>query len=115
MSWIVSKNKNDFIGKRALERNSMNDNSRKQLVGLVTINPNIVIPEGAHAILDKNQELPYDMLGHVTSSYYSPNLGKSIALALLKNGTSLHGKTVWLPQINGNDPIEAKVTKSTFM
>ena len=109
------KNKNDFIGKRALERNSMNDNSRKQLVGLVTINPNIVIPEGAHAILDKNQELPYDMLGHVTSSYYSPNLGKSIALALLKNGTYLHGKTVWLPQINGNDPIEAKVTKSTFM
>jgi sarcosine oxidase subunit alpha len=26
------------------------------------------------------------MSGHVTSSYYSPNLGRSIALALVRNG-----------------------------
>ena len=29
------------------------------------------------------------MLGHVTSSYYSPNLNKSIALAIIKNGKKL--------------------------
>ena len=30
------------------------------------------------------------MLGHVTSSYFSPSLGRSIAMALVKGG---HGRT----------------------
>ena len=29
------------------------------------------------------------MLGHVTSSYFSPNLNKSIALAVMKSGKKL--------------------------
>ena len=48
MSWIVSSKKDDFIGKRALERASMADPQRKQLVGLLTEDPKQVIPEGAH-------------------------------------------------------------------
>ena len=55
MSWIVSRKKDDFIGKRALERASMTDPTRKQLVGLLTENPEQVIPEGAHAVLDPDQ------------------------------------------------------------
>ena len=31
------------------------------------------------------------MLGHVTSSYYSPNLNKSIALAVVKGGKKYDG------------------------
>ena len=37
------------------------------------------------------------MLGHVTSSYFSPNLNKSIALAVVKNGKKLKGKKLLVP------------------
>ena len=32
------------------------------------------------------------MLGHVTSSYFSPNLNKSIALAVVRDGKNMRGK-----------------------
>ena len=114
MDWIISKTKPDFIGKRALARASMALNNRKQLVGLKTADPNVVIPEGAHAVLDPHQPAPMDMLGQVTSSYYSPNLGHSIALALLKDGRRMMGKNVWLPMIDGRKPIKATITDSVF-
>jgi sarcosine oxidase subunit alpha len=37
------------------------------------------------------------MLGHVTSSYWSPNVGRSIAMALVKNGRNRMGETVYVP------------------
>jgi len=114
MDWIVSKTKADFIGKRALERKSMSFTNRKQLVGLLTDNPKDVIPEGAHAVLDPNEPMPMTMLGQVTSSYYSPNLGHSIAMALLKGGHSMKGETVWFPMIDGRPPIKARITDTVF-
>ena len=114
MDWIVSKKKEDFIGKRALERKSMANTERKQLVGLLTTDPKQVIPEGAHAVLDPNQPMPMAMLGQVTSSYYSPNLKKSIAMALLKNGHALKGTKVYFPMLDGQDPIEAVITDTVF-
>ena len=114
MDWIVSSKKVDFIGKRALDRQSMSYDNRKQLVGLITENPKDVIPEGAHAVLDPNQPMPMEMLGQVTSSYYSPNLGHSIAMALLKNGHALKGETVYFPMLNGRKPIKARITDTVF-
>jgi len=114
MDWIISKTKDDFIGKRALERQSMSFTNRKQLVGLLTENPQEVIPEGAHAVLDPDEPMPMTMLGQVTSSYYSPNLGHSIAMAMLKGGHSMKGKTVWFPMIDGRPPIKAKITDTVF-
>ena len=114
MDWIVSKTKPDFIGKRALERASMADPSRKKLVGLLTEDPQQVIPEGAHAVLDPNQPAPMEMLGHVTSSYFSPNLGHSIAMALLKGGHERMGQTVYIPMLDGQPPIKARITKTSF-
>ena len=37
------------------------------------------------------------MLGHVTSSYFSPNLKKSIALAVVKGGKAMMGKKLFIP------------------
>lgn len=114
MAWIISQKKDDFIGKRALQRGSMTMKGRKQLVGLKTIDPNRVIPEGAHAVLDPNQPLPMEMLGQVTSSYFSPNLNRSIALAVLKDGLSMKGKKVFFPMLDGSKPIEAVITDTVF-
>ena len=113
MDWIVSKVKPDFIGKRALERASMAAEDRKQLVGLRTRERNRVIPEGAHAVLDPDEGMPMTMLGQVTSSYYSPNVGGSIAMAMLKGGRALMGGTVYLPMLDG-DVIEAEVVEPLF-
>ena len=41
------------------------------------------------------------MLGHVTSSYMSPNCGHSIALALIEDGFNLKGKKVNVATIEG--------------
>ena len=113
MDWLIAKNKPDFIGKRALERVSMSYNDRKQLVGLLSTDPSVVIPEGAHAVLDPNQSLPMKMLGQVTSSYYSPNCGKAIAMAMLKGGKKLQGKRVFFPLLDGS-VLEATVIEPTF-
>ena len=114
MNWIVSDKKPDFIGKRALARQSMGLGDRKQLVGLRTKDPKQVIPEGAHAVLDPNQPPPVDMLGHVTSSYFSPTLGHSIAMALLRGGHARKGQTVYFPMLDDSAPIEATITDTNF-
>jgi sarcosine oxidase subunit alpha len=114
MRWIVSKKKSDFIGKRALERTSMDEPQRKQLVGLLTEDPNKVIPEGAHAVLNPDQKMPMAMLGHVSSSYYSPNLKRSIAMALLKGGLNRKGQNVYIPMLDGQKPIKAKIVDPVF-
>ena len=113
MDWIVSKVKPDFIGKRALARASMALTDRKQLVGLRTKDSQRVIPEGAHAVRDPHQPMPMEMLGQVTSSYYSPNVGGSIAMAMLKGGHAMMGETVYLPMLDG-DVIEAEIVEPVF-
>ena len=99
MDWIVSKTKPDFIGKRGMARPDLQDPNRKQLVGLLTEDPNEVIPEGAHVVEDLKPQPPITMLGHVTSSYYSPNVGRSIAMAVIKGGHRRHGQTLSVPLV----------------
>ena len=99
MDWIVSKKKYDFIGKRSLYRSNTIREDRKQLVGLLTDDPKIVLEEGAQIVEDTNLK-PIEMLGHVTSSYYSPNLNKSIALAVVRGGKNMMGKKLFIPMEN---------------
>ena len=99
MDWIVSKKKYDFIGKRSLYRSDTIKDDRKQLVGLLTDNPNEILEEGAQIVADINKS-PIEMLGHVTSSYYSPNLKKSIALGAVRGGKNMMGKKLIIPMEN---------------
>jgi sarcosine oxidase subunit alpha len=112
MDWVVSKLK-DFIGKRSLFREDCVREGRKQLVGLLTLNGSDVLPEGGQIVEDPNLSIPIPMIGHVTSSYYSANLGYSIALALVKGGLSRMGETVHIPLPDGN-VIAAKISSSIF-
>jgi len=101
MGWIVSKKKYDFIGKRSLYRSDTMREDRKQLVGLVTDNPSEVLEEGAQIVANINTT-PVEMLGHVTSSYYSPNLNKSIALAVVRGGKNMMGQKLFIAMENKN-------------
>jgi sarcosine oxidase, subunit alpha len=51
--------------------------------------------------------VPVRPLGHVTSSYHSVALGRSIAMALIAGGRSLMGETLYVPlEAGGVAPVQ---------
>ena len=114
MDWIVSKKKTDFLGKRSLIRQDTSRPGRKQLVGLLTEDPKFVIPEGSHVVSALKSSPPMDMIGHISSSYMSPNMGRSIALALLLDGFNLKGQTLDVALMDGTSQ-RATVTDTVFL
>ena len=95
MGWAVAKRKKfSFVGQRGMMRADCLRGQRKQFVGLSPLNPSCVLPEGSQIVFARPQSLPADMVGHVTSSYDSPVLGRSFALALVKGGLDRHGEIV---------------------
>ena len=113
MGWALSKTKADFIGKRSLHRPDTVRKDRKQLVGLLTEDPKIVIPEGAQLVNEPKAPKPVPMVGHVSSSYYSACCGHSIAMALVKGGHHRMGEIVFAPLANGR-VIKATITHPVF-
>jgi sarcosine oxidase subunit alpha len=112
MDWIVSKQK-DFIGRRSLARPDMAKPDRPQLVGLLTQDPKVVLPEGGALVEAMRPETPVPMIGHVTSSYWSPNCGRSIALALVRGGRGRLGTTVLCP-LEGGRTVPCTVVEPLF-
>ncbi|MBL8589063.1 MAG: sarcosine oxidase subunit alpha family protein [Methylobacteriaceae bacterium] len=111
LGWAIGKNKRDFVGKRSLARPDIVAAGRKQFVGLLTEDPAFVAEEGAQ-IVDARGGAGGAALGHVTSAYFSPALGRSIALALVANGRNRIGETLHIP-IMGRT-IAARVVAPTF-
>ncbi|OXY92430.1 sarcosine oxidase subunit alpha family protein [Streptomyces diastatochromogenes] len=98
MSWVVSKKKPDFIGKRSHARADTARPDRKHLVGLLPEDPGTFLPEGTHLVADSVLPAPpVPMLGHVTSSYRSATLGRTFALALIKGGRERIGERLYAP------------------
>jgi sarcosine oxidase subunit alpha len=113
MGWAVSKTK-DFLGKRSLARIDTARADRKQLVGLLTDDPKEVLQEGAQIVNQASEQIPLPMLGHVTSSYHSACAGRSIALALVKNGFKRQGDTVYVTTTDGKF-VAAKISSTVFI
>jgi sarcosine oxidase subunit alpha len=109
MGWIVRKDDVDFIGRRSLRRADTSRPDRKQLVGLL---PGTLLPEGAQLVEEDTGRIPMPMIGHVTSSYDSPTLGRPIALAMLERGRERHGQTVFAPLQGGT--ISAEIVPPVF-
>jgi sarcosine oxidase subunit alpha len=109
MGWIVRKDDSDFIGRRSLRRPDSLREDRKQLVGLL---PDELLPEGAQLVEVDTGLVPMPMIGHVTSSYTSPTLGRPIALAMVERGRSRHGETVYSPLPGGT--ISAEIVPPVF-
>lgn len=109
---LVSKKKADFIGKRSLEQSFLKSAGRKQLVGLLTEDPKDVLPDGAYAVRVVKDKPPMEMIGQVTSTYYSPTLDRSIAMALIENGRNRMGETISFPL--DDKVVRAKITDPVF-
>lgn len=101
MSWAVGKAKKDFVGKRSLARPDLVAPGRKQVVGLTTDDPRYVPMEGAQIVARADYAIGEHAVGHVTSSYESPALDRSIALAVVENGRALMGQKVFIASVVG--------------
>ncbi|MFL9875428.1 sarcosine oxidase subunit alpha family protein [Paraburkholderia megapolitana] len=112
MGGLVAKSK-DFLGRRSLARSDTAKAGRKQLVGLLADDAQYVIPEGSQIVAGPFQGATAPMLGHVTSSYYSPILKRSIALAVVKGGLDKMGESVTIPLASGKQ-IAAKIASPVF-
>ncbi|TMR37387.1 sarcosine oxidase subunit alpha family protein [Actinomadura geliboluensis] len=112
MSWVVSKQK-DFVGKRSYARADTARTDRKHLVGLLPTDGTTRLPEGTQIIAPHvpvtPQDGPVPMLGHVTSSYHSPALGRPFALALVADGRNRIGETLLAPV--GDDLVPVQVAE----
>jgi sarcosine oxidase subunit alpha len=100
MGAMVTKTK-DCLGKRSLARSDTARPDRKQFVGLLADDPTLVLSEGAQVLNEEPRGIPAPMAGHVTSSYLSPTLGRSIALALVKGGAKRLGERVHVSMRDG--------------
>ena len=118
LNWMIGKKKKYFICKRSLTRSDIIKGDRKQLVGLVPVDKSYGIEEGQHVIEDKNIpsqiDKPIKMLGQVTSSYFSPTLNHSIAMALIKEGNRKIGSQIYVSTSNMN-VIPVEVVKPNFL
>jgi len=102
-----------YIGKRSLNRPALRGAGRKQLVGLLTDPAGTVLPEGAQLVVEPGGAPPLAMQGHVTSSYFSVNCGRAIALALVKDGVARIGETLYAALPTG--AVKTIVTAPTFL
>jgi sarcosine oxidase subunit alpha len=112
LSWMVSKTKGDFVGRRSHARPDTVRGDRKHLVGVLPTDPDERLPEGAQLVLDPDAPVPVPMAGHVTSSYRSAALGRTFALALLEQGRERIGDTVYAPL--GDRTVPVTVTEPVF-
>ena len=114
LGWAVRRNKRfGFIGDRSLDLADHRRADRLQLVGLETLDGTATLPEGAQIVVAPDQPPPVEMHGHVTSSYFSATLKRSIALAMVKGGRGRMGETVHCPLANGRT-LAAKVVNPVF-
>ncbi len=101
LHWALSKKKEDYLGKRAHLRSHMADPDRWQLVGLETVDGS-VLPDGAYAVGGGvNGNGQRNTIGRVTSTYYSSNLGRGIAMGLVKHGPKRMGEVIEFPGTDG--------------
>ena len=100
--WAVKMSKPDFLGREALERTLKLPDARR-LVGFMMESP---APVEGSAIW-RNGEI----LGHVTTSFTSPLLGKAVMLGWLKRGWSGDNPDIETVEIDGRT---ATVTETPF-
>ncbi|EDZ47679.1 sarcosine oxidase, alpha subunit family [Rhodobacterales bacterium Y4I] len=113
LHWALSKKKDDYLGKRAQARSHMTDPDRWQLVGLETVDGS-VLPDGAYAVGEGiNANGQRNMIGRVTSTYYSATLGRGIAMGLVKHGPKRMGEVIEFPGTDGKT-YKAKIVDPVF-
>jgi aminomethyltransferase len=104
LSWIVSMDKEDFIGKDTLLKQKR-DGINKKLVGILVSGKRI--PRHGYEIFIKGKKI-----GIITSGNYSPNIGSSIAMGYVNKPYYEEGEKVEIKM--RNTLVEGTITKLPF-
>ena len=112
MQALVARDK-DFLGKRSLSRSDTASPDRKQLVGLLAEDASCVLREGSQIVSARAGPDAHVGIGHVTSSYMSPTLGRSIALGLVRRGRERVAQSVFVIA-RGGTHVRATVCRPVF-
>ncbi|MDH3316233.1 MAG: sarcosine oxidase subunit alpha family protein [Gammaproteobacteria bacterium] len=110
----MQRKQGDFIGRRSLQRPALEKSARRRIVGLVSQDGRH-IPRGAQLVWNPNADKPVQMLGHVTSTCYSPNIEKEIALALLDDPENRREDLLYASSPLTNMHVPVKVTHPVFI
>ncbi len=113
LDWMAGRKKSWFVGRQGLERIAGQSTPRLQLVGLKPCDPGRRLEAGAQIVETRNFSVPAPMIGHVTSTCYSATLGRTIALALVRDGRSRTGNILHVPLPRG--VLEAEVVDPVFL
>lgn len=100
VSGPFQKKRGEYLGRRSLSLPAAADQARA-LVGLQS-ETGEVLPAGAHAV--EPSGAGRRSIGFVTTSHFSPNLNRPIALALIENGAARMGETVELHHLGRSLP-----------
>ena len=103
-----------FVGARSLDRPALAAERGARLVGLVSVDGRH-IPRGAQLIINPTKPRPVRMLGHVTSTCYSPNLGQEIALALLTEPAAYPGEILCAASPLSEQYVPVRITHPVFI
>nr|WP_306266430.1 sarcosine oxidase subunit alpha family protein [Pararhizobium sp. IMCC3301] len=109
MGWVMSGKKADFLGKRSVDLRRAGGRTRRELVGLLPVDPNRAIPEGAPLTPGGRKEATE---GLTTACVWSVVNNRWVGLALLENGRQRHGETAYARL--KDDVIPAKITAPVF-
>jgi len=91
---MVSATKPDFVGKAMLDREGLVSEERPSLVGVVPLDPATTFRTGSHILKKTDAATLENDQGYVSSSGFSPHVGSTIGLALVKRGHLRHGEEV---------------------
>lgn len=109
MGWVMSKKKEDYMGKRSVLLRRAKGGTRRELVGILPEDPNCQVPEGAPITPGGRKEATE---GLITACVWSVVDNRWEGLALLENGHARHGETVQVRLKDGTIPV--KITKPVF-
>lgn len=108
---IIAKKTDDFVGRRSTMTPEGLRGDRRQLVGLAPIDGASALPIGGHLVAEQFQKPPYKTQGFVTSSAWSPTLGRPVALGLVERGRERLGEALRIYSARSPQPIAARIVE----
>jgi len=86
----IARKSADFIGRRTLDQEVGRGGDRMQFTGIQLMDPGGRLTSGAHVLSADGS----GTAGYVTSAYFSPNLGRTVALGIVAGAMARQGETV---------------------
>jgi sarcosine oxidase subunit alpha len=109
---IISKKSEDFVGRRSTMTPEGLRTDRLQLVGLESVDGRSVLPVGGHVVSTTFTVAPGKTQGWVTSSVYSPSLGRPVAMAMVAGGHERSGEIVKVFDALSRSCIDARIART---